>query len=155
MKRFFLRLLYPIVFPSLRIWWRLAGTKHQGALVAIYVGEDLLLLRSSYRSDWNLPGGGLASGETPEQAVRRELREEIGLEAGPLVPAGCCSGVWEGRHDTCNFFELRLDKMPRLTLDHVEILEARLFRIAELDRLNVTVAVRCYLDQAALSAAAT
>ncbi len=154
MKRFFLRLLYPIVFPSLRIWWHLTGTKHQGALVAIYVGDDLLLLRSSYRSDWNLPGGGLASGETPEQAVRRELREEIGLEAGPLVPAGCCSGIWEGRHDTCNFFELRLNKMPRLTLDNVEILEARLFRIADLDMLNVTVAVRCYLDQAALSAAA-
>lgn len=30
---------------------------------------------------WNLPGGGLESGEMPTQAVVREVREETGLEA--------------------------------------------------------------------------
>jgi 8-oxo-dGTP pyrophosphatase MutT (NUDIX family) len=28
---------------------------------------------------WNLPGGGLMSGETPWQAVIREVQEEVGL----------------------------------------------------------------------------
>jgi hypothetical protein len=42
---------------------------------------DLLLVRSSYRSGWHWPGGGVRRGETPKEAARRELTEEIGLSA--------------------------------------------------------------------------
>ncbi|MBT2477794.1 NUDIX hydrolase [Streptomyces sp. ISL-94] len=30
---------------------------------------------------WTLPGGGLEAGEQPEEAVRREVAEEVGLRA--------------------------------------------------------------------------
>ena len=42
----------------------------------------VLLLRHVLRkgSGWGVPGGFLKSGEQPEEAIRRELREETGLE---------------------------------------------------------------------------
>jgi len=45
-------------------------------------GGRVLLLRHVLRqgSGWGIPGGFLNAGEQPEEAVRRELREEIGLE---------------------------------------------------------------------------
>jgi 8-oxo-dGTP diphosphatase len=45
-------------------------------------GGRVLLLKHRFRpgSGWGLPGGFVEQGEQPEEALRRELREEIGLE---------------------------------------------------------------------------
>jgi len=37
------------------------------------------MVRHSYMPGWHFPGGGLRRGETPEEGILRELREEIGL----------------------------------------------------------------------------
>lgn len=52
-----------------------------GAVVQDESGRVLLLRHTLRRgSGWGIPGGFLAAGEQPEEAVRRELREETGLE---------------------------------------------------------------------------
>ena len=42
----------------------------------------ILLLRHTYRrrAPWGLPGGGLKPGESLEECLQRELREEVGIE---------------------------------------------------------------------------
>ena len=52
-------------------------------------GEILLLRRRKNGiggGKWDLPGGLLEEGETPEDGLRREVMEETGLEIGELVP---------------------------------------------------------------------
>jgi 8-oxo-dGTP pyrophosphatase MutT (NUDIX family) len=139
------RTTYRFAFPLARLWWGLTRPRHEGALVAIYVGPALLLVRQSYRTVWNLPGGGVRPGETPEEAARRELAEEIGLAAGALYPAGVRCGIWDGRRDRVHFFELRFAETPALRLDNREIIAARLFRPEELAASILTAPVAAYL----------
>jgi 8-oxo-dGTP pyrophosphatase MutT (NUDIX family) len=46
---------------------------------------------------WSFPGGRSEPGESPEATAQRELLEETGLKAGPLVPLGTFAPVPEFR----------------------------------------------------------
>lgn len=51
-----------------------------GAFAIIFDAQHRVLLCHRRDMDrWNLPGGGVMSGETPWQAVIREVQEEVGL----------------------------------------------------------------------------
>src|SRR5689334_11778671 len=111
------QIVYRCIFPLARIWWWLSRSRHEGALVAIHVGEAMLLVHTSYRSAWTFPGGGVQDGEMPEAAARRELIEELGLAADRLTHIGTACGRWDGRQDRVHFFELRLDRLSHLQPD--------------------------------------
>jgi 8-oxo-dGTP diphosphatase len=69
----------------MRRWtMRLTHTRFTVTAGAVIFNDErkVLLLKHRFRagSGWGLPGGFLEKGEQPIDALRRELREEIGLE---------------------------------------------------------------------------
>lgn len=58
-----------------------------GVGTVVFRGEAVLLVRRlnpPRAGQWSLPGGAQELGETTEEAARRELREETGLEPADL-----------------------------------------------------------------------
>lgn len=91
--------------------------------------DRLLLFRvegGGYRPKplWITPGGGVHPGESPEEAARRELWEETGIEAAP----GPC--VWLRRHVVEfagtwldlreRFYFVRVEEAPEVTTTNFE-----------------------------------
>ncbi|MCL8251893.1 NUDIX domain-containing protein [Aeromicrobium fastidiosum] len=80
-------------------------TQRLGAYAVVIVGERILLTRISPvgypAGSWTLPGGGVDHGESPHDAVVRELHEETGLQAfsSRLVDVHDVHVVAEGRDD--------------------------------------------------------
>jgi 8-oxo-dGTP diphosphatase len=75
----------------------MASWYHSPVLAAdcvIFHGDAVVLVKRKYdpfRGDYALPGGAVEIGETVEDACRREMREEIGLEIRNLRLIGVYS----------------------------------------------------------------
>ncbi len=87
------------------------GLRIRPAARALIVDPDdrVLLVRFEFPAGtrWALPGGGIEPGETPEEAIRRELVEEVGLHHAPIGPhiwtrlhvIPFLSGHWDGQRE--------------------------------------------------------
>jgi ADP-ribose pyrophosphatase YjhB (NUDIX family) len=67
-------------FMTLRAIW---SPTAMGVAGAVYDDQgQVLLVKHRYNPGWRLPGGGVNRGEPPQDAVMRELAEEVGLSGG-------------------------------------------------------------------------
>jgi 8-oxo-dGTP pyrophosphatase MutT (NUDIX family) len=63
-----------------RAAWKLTGMQGEGVHAVVLTPHGkVVLIRLTYASGWRLPGGGKGRSEAREEAMLRELREEIGL----------------------------------------------------------------------------
>jgi 8-oxo-dGTP pyrophosphatase MutT (NUDIX family) len=51
----------------------------------VFIGSRVVLLKNE-RDEWELPGGKLEAGEDPRDCLRREIQEELSLEATVKSP---------------------------------------------------------------------
>ncbi len=67
---------------------KVTGSGRSGVHAVPLTGAGkVVLVRLTYAPGWRVPGGGRKRGEAPEQAMLRELREEIGLVSRGAIEA--------------------------------------------------------------------
>jgi 8-oxo-dGTP pyrophosphatase MutT (NUDIX family) len=119
------------------VWWWLRKPHLHGcrAIVTNEAGA-LLLVRHSYQrlGQWMLPGGGLNSGESAEEAAAREVAEETGCR----ISGAHCFGVnlerLAGSHHDVHLVVATSSDTPKP--DGREIIDAQFFPA---DALPVTL----------------
>lgn len=123
------RMAYRLAYPVARKWWTIYG--NDGIAVAVWVDDQVLAVRHSYKPGLKLPGGSIARGEHEQTTVVRELREETGLiiAAQNVRPVLTLSN----RYGLIYLFEVRLDAMPTLQIDRREIIHAEFVPPTSLD----------------------
>ncbi|HEY7440982.1 MAG TPA: NUDIX domain-containing protein [Vicinamibacterales bacterium] len=109
---------------------------HRNAVRAILLTPAshvlLLRIRPPQGGDpfWILPGGGIRPGETLEEALRRELWEEVGLDDCSIGPL-----VWKRQH-TFNWGDRRICQREEYFVVHVNDFEPRMSDAIEMEVLE-------------------
>ncbi|OGY89465.1 MAG: hypothetical protein A3B30_01845 [Candidatus Komeilibacteria bacterium RIFCSPLOWO2_01_FULL_52_15] len=127
------RIFYKIINPFRRLYWFLVRPKTQGVKGVIFFNDKILMIRNSYTRGkyWTVPGGGIKRGETPLQAVRREVKEEVGIQSDAYQQIHTYNNIKEHKRDTVHVFITRVNDMS-FRIDPSEILEARWFPVDNL-----------------------
>ncbi|MDQ2876153.1 MAG: NUDIX domain-containing protein [Actinomycetota bacterium] len=70
------------------------------SIKGVVLQQGRVLLLRNEREEWELPGGRLELGETPQQCVAREIAEETGwaVTPGPVLDAWMYHITQAGRH---------------------------------------------------------
>lgn len=120
------RVGYRCAYLMLRLWWLVRRPHTHGAGIALWHQGRILLVRTSYRDCYTLPGGFVRPGESSREAARRETREEVGLDvpADDLRHAWNGTVVFESRTDTVDIWEAWLDEPPVIQVAGREIVWA-------------------------------
>jgi ADP-ribose pyrophosphatase YjhB (NUDIX family) len=145
--RFFYRLTYRAVL----LLWFFTRPAVYGVYVAVWHGEELLVIRNSYKKRFTIPCGRIKRGENKAAAAARELDEEVGikLEEEQLSLVGEYAGKFKYATDIGTFFEITMAELPRVQVDNREVVWARFMPLDQVFNLNLNPTVRSWLNHRA------
>lgn len=100
-KSLAVHIFWNIVKPFRKLYWFTFRPKAYGVKCLIQCQNMFLFVRNSYgRKLWTIPGGAIDKGETAEDAVKREVQEEIGVFLTKVHFIGTYMSEREYKRDT-------------------------------------------------------
>ena len=128
------------------IIFSLLSYKTIGARAIVINDGKVLLVRHTYMdSKWYTVGGGVEKGETPMQAVKRELMEEVGVRCLQMPRLfGVYYSNYEKRDDYVVLYIV--DKFEQEHANSTEILEMKWFPLQQLPA-DISLATKRRIDE--------
>lgn len=116
-----------MVLPFRKLYWFFIRPKTLGVKGLIEHDAEFLMIRNTYgKMHWTFPGGGVKHSETPLDAVRREIQEEVGIILGEVNALGSYFNIKEHKRDTVYCFYSRVTS-GEVEIDPTEVAEAAWF----------------------------
>ena len=124
----------PLLRRIFHAWFLLVRGMTLGVRAVVLDADNrVFLVRHSYVAGWYLPGGGVDLGETMEQAMRRELKEEGDID---LTADAALHGIFLNSHvsrrDHVAVYVVRQFRQDRPPEPNREIVECGFFAITAL-----------------------
>lgn len=118
---------YRAINPFRKLYWFIFRPKSRGVKGIIFWEEKVLLVRLSYgHKGWTFPGGGVDTSESFQDAVLREVKEEVGVEANDTEFFYEYHSTFEYKDVTVQCFAMTVSS-PDFVIDEQEIVEATWF----------------------------
>ena len=121
-----------------------------GVGAAIFDNEGRLFITKrgekakNERGKWEIPGGSMEFGETFEQAIKREIKEEVGVEIEVLELLGICDHIIpdEKQHWVSPTYICKIVKgIPRI-LEPEKCAEIGWFTLEEAESLELSIVTK-------------
>ena len=101
--------------------------KHIKVVAAIFTdGEKVLAMRRAPHKPlpekWEFPGGKIEPGESPEQALIREIKEELNVEIASLELFDHSTTILPSSEVELSCFKVEADKSPEQSTDHDQLI---------------------------------
>jgi 8-oxo-dGTP pyrophosphatase MutT (NUDIX family) len=124
MLKKFIKFVKEPVFFVVKLYWRIFKPETEGSKIILTYRNEVLLVKHTYGNKFTFPGGGLKKGENSDDAIKREVIEELSILLKECTYLGSFVSTLYYKKDKIHVYKSELEnkdfKIDNLEIDKTE-----------------------------------